>query len=156
MAIVCDERDVVGISVHQYEGDLIILEFFGFESWWKKQTFFATMNFAIFTSIENHQVATKTLTVSNLRPEIMRRSSSMYCSLKLFFGWLCYWSFGWRVMLNSRPAQVIRKKDEELFGAFGGAQCEGPGWIVEAFLNSMILHWHFTTLFLNAKSSKWR
>ena len=121
MAIVCDERDVVGISVHQHEGDLIILEFFlGLRVDEKKQTFFATMNFAIFTSIGNHQVATKTLTVSNLRPEIMRRSSSTYCSLKLFFGWLCYCSFAGCMMLNFPAAQVIRKKDEELFGALGG------------------------------------
>ena len=47
MAIVCDERDVVGISVHQHEGDLIILEFFlGLRVDEKKQTFFAFMNFA--------------------------------------------------------------------------------------------------------------
>ena len=91
------------------------------------------MNFAIFTSIENHQVATNTLTVSNLRPEIMRRSSSMYWSLKLFLGWLCYCSSAGCMMLKipaAKRSSVRRMKNssERL-----GAKCEGPGWIAEAF-----------------------
>lgn len=84
----------------------------------KKQTFFA-VNFAYLQALRIIKLQKKII-VSNPRPEIMRRSSSMYCSLKLFFGWLCYWSFAGCMMLNFPAAQVIRKKDEELFGAFGG------------------------------------
>ena len=84
MAIVCDERDVVGIPVHQHEGDLIMLKFF---VWVLESScnisLFCCCDFIYLIYLEALRFIKlqKSLAVLNLRPEIMRRSSSMYCSL---------------------------------------------------------------------------
>lgn len=126
MAIVCDERDVVGISVHQHEGDLIILEFFWVWELMKKTDGFCyAMNFAIFTSIVFSSSCNKNFDCFESEARNHEEELFYVLELKVVF-WLAMLLELWLASDVEFPAaQVIRKKDEELFGALGGLSVKG-------------------------------
>ena len=134
MAIVCDERDVVGISAHQHEGDLIILEFFLVWELMKKTDACCYYEFCHIYKHWESSSCNKHFDCFESEARNHEEELFYVLELKVVF-WVGYATAAlqvawcWKLPAAKRSSVRRMKNSSERLGA----KCEGPGWIAEAF-----------------------